>query len=168
MFSPVSVGLAPEPNNRFSVPDGVAVSLPVGSACHWNIWLTALLVPLLNDDASRLKGPELDPALAVAVPRLGNCTWPRTTALPFTSSVAAGVVLLIPILAVAPEPDWKITELTMSDVVSHSGTKFTVPVPVTGLDTSGANASVLTAAVSVLAAAPAVGAARTKAEGGNP
>lgn len=35
MCSPVSEGLlVPEPNNRFSVPEGEDVSLPDGSACH--------------------------------------------------------------------------------------------------------------------------------------
>jgi hypothetical protein len=35
MFRPVSAGLLlAKPNSRFKVPEGVAVSLPAGSACH--------------------------------------------------------------------------------------------------------------------------------------
>jgi hypothetical protein len=53
-FNPVSVGEAvPEPNSRFSVPDGVVVLLLAASACHWKVWLTAALVLLLNDEAMR-------------------------------------------------------------------------------------------------------------------
>ena len=38
IFSPVSDGLvAPSPNSRFKVPEGVPVSLPAGSDCHWNV-----------------------------------------------------------------------------------------------------------------------------------
>ena len=38
MCNPVSAGLvAPVPNRRFKVADGVAVSLPAGSASHWKV-----------------------------------------------------------------------------------------------------------------------------------
>src|SRR4030088_1631111 len=54
-FNPVSVGVAvPEPNSRFSVPDGVVVLLPAASAFHWKAWLMAAWVLLLNDEATRL------------------------------------------------------------------------------------------------------------------
>jgi hypothetical protein len=39
----------------------------------------------------------------------------------------------MPILAVVPVPDWNSAELMMSVVLSHSGIKFTLPVPVTAL-----------------------------------
>src|SRR5258708_36119263 len=52
-------------------------------------------------------------------------------ALPLTSSVAPGVLVLMPTFAVDPVPDWNRTELPIALVLVHSGTKFTVPEPVT-------------------------------------
>ena len=52
----------------------------------------------------------------------------RTSLLPFTSSVAAGAVVLMPMVLLF----WNITELMMSLVVSHIGILPTVPTPVTG------------------------------------
>src|SRR5260221_6840719 len=168
MFIPVSVGLTPAPNKRFSVPVGVAVLLPAGSACHWKNWLTGAAVVLLNDEASIMKGSELNPALAVAAPWLGNSKAPRTRALPPTSSVVAGVVLLIPILAPVPDPDWKIAEFVMSEILSHRGTKVAVPAPVTGPDANGVPPLVLSAAVAGPDTALCSGVARTNADGGSP
>ncbi len=54
-------------------------------------------MPLLNDEPCNENGCELNPLPAVAVPVLGNCSAPRAITPPFTSSVAAGVVVLIPI-----------------------------------------------------------------------
>ena len=56
-------------------------------------------------------------------PRLwrASSSVPRIVPPPFTSSVVAGVLVLMPILAVFPVPFWKSTELMMSEVESHSG-----------------------------------------------
>jgi hypothetical protein len=132
MFNPVSVGLVvPDPNSRFSDPVGLVVLLLTGSACHWKVCVTPALVPLLKAEAARSMGSEFAPLVAVATPALGRLSKPRIVLPPLTSSVAAGFVVLIPTFAVLPDPDWKITELMMSEVESHSGTKFNVPVPVT-------------------------------------
>jgi hypothetical protein len=105
MFNPVSLGAAPLPNKRFSVADGVVLLLPVGSACHWNVDATAFFVLLLNAEADKSSGWESKPLLAVAVPVAGKLRVPRKVEAPLTSSVVAGVVVLIPILAVFPLPD---------------------------------------------------------------
>ena len=130
--------------------------------------LTGAAVVLLNDEASIMKGSELNPALAVAAPWLGNSKAPRTRALPPTSSVVAGVVLLIPILAPVPDPDWKIAEFVMSEILSHRGTKVAVPAPVTGPDANGVPPLVLSAAVAGRDTALCSGVARTNADGGSP
>src|SRR5579864_1878745 len=111
ILNPVSDGTAvPEPNSRFSVPEGVAVSLPVGSACHWKVWFTAFEVELLNDEATKFSSCEFLPVTAVAAPDAGSVKGPRTAAEPCTSSVTPGVAVLIPIFAVAPEPVWLMAE----------------------------------------------------------
>jgi hypothetical protein len=66
------------------------------------------LVELLNEEATSVCGSEFFPPVAVAVPVAGRLSVPRTVLPPLMSSVEAGVVVLIPILAVLPEPDWKI------------------------------------------------------------
>ncbi len=106
IFSPVSAGaLVPEPNSRFKVPDGLAVLFPAGSACQRKCSLTAAPVPLLNAEAVNVVGCEFFPAVAVAALVAGILRLPRTVSLPFTSSVAPGVVVLMPTLAVLPVPD---------------------------------------------------------------
>ena len=60
------------PNNRFSFPEGEGVLLPTASACQRKSWSTAVLVPLLNEEACVSRGLELNPAVAVAVPVAGN------------------------------------------------------------------------------------------------
>src|SRR5579871_6227728 len=168
MFSPVSVGVDPELNSRFNVPDGLLVLLPTGSACHWKVWFTALPVLLLNADADWLVACELKPFVAVAVlvgpsenrPSTESC--PRMAPLPLTSSVAAGAVVLIPTLAVGDAPDWKIAELPRSPLLSiHRGMKSVVPEPpMVGVpDEPGFGGKLLE---------PGLGAASTKADAGSP
>src|SRR5258708_7019228 len=54
--NPVSAGTAvPDPNSRFNLPNGVALSFPVGSACQRKVSFTAAFVLLLNDEAVKLK-----------------------------------------------------------------------------------------------------------------
>ena len=105
-FSPVSAGDdPPEPNSKFKVADGVGESLAVGSAIHWNSSFTADWLLLLNAEAERFSGCEFFPAVAVAVPFEGSVKVPRTVAPPLTSSVVEGVFVLMPTLAVVPDPD---------------------------------------------------------------
>lgn len=61
-------------------------------------------MPLLNAEAACLTGSEFTPAVAVAGPANGNLSAPRIVPLPLTSSVVTGVMVLMPILAVLPEP----------------------------------------------------------------
>lgn len=56
----------------------------------------------------------------------------------------------------------------MSEVVSHSGTKLTVPVPVTAPPVGGGAKVCGVALASIGAGVEPDGAASTKAEGGNP
>ncbi len=78
-FSPVSAGVAvPVAYSRFSVPEAVVVLLFTGSACNWNVCATAVEVPLLNTDATKLCGRDLKPARAVAVPVAGKLSVPPT------------------------------------------------------------------------------------------
>ncbi len=82
-FSPVSAGVAiPWPNSRFNVPEALAVLLPVASAFHWNVWFTAVLVPLLNDEATKFSACEFLPPVAVAVPVAGKLNVPRAVVVP--------------------------------------------------------------------------------------
>jgi hypothetical protein len=105
MESPVSAGvLVPEANNKLSLPDGLEVLLPVGSACRLKVWFTAALLLLLNEEACRLAGCEFLPPVEAAVPVAGNCSVPRTVPAPLTSSVEAGVVVFKPTLAELPVP----------------------------------------------------------------
>src|SRR5215831_19559950 len=130
MCSPVSAGgLFPELNNKFRVPLGVLVLLPVGSACQRKFWLTALLVPLLNEDAVCRNCCEFLPLVAVAVPFEGRLSSPRIVPPPFTSSVLAGVVVFTPIFAALPLPTWNTTELpSVLPSGVQRGTKLTVPL----------------------------------------
>src|SRR5579863_9361203 len=116
---------------RFSVPDVpppckplvLAVFTPMIVPAPGNVWpemkvtfpvwSILKLVPLMASVGSVLLGNSVNVS--------------RTSVLPFTSSVAAGVVLLIPI----SDPFWKIREFTMSLDVSHMGMKSVVPLPVT-------------------------------------
>src|SRR5208283_75398 len=89
---------------------------------------------------------------------------PRIVALPLTSSVVAGAVVPIPILAVAPLPVWPMAEFSISVAVLQRGMRFTVPPEVvTSEETEGE-----------LVLEPAIegealeGAANTNAEGGSP
>ena len=95
----------PDAYSKFKDPLAVAVSLPAGSALSSNVCGTAVLVPLLNTEAPNCKGWESSPAVAVAVPMAGKANVPRTVPAPSTSSVVAGAVVLMPILAVLPVPD---------------------------------------------------------------
>jgi hypothetical protein len=60
--------LLPWPNSRFNEPLALLVLLPTGSACHWKVCETAVLVPLLNAEAAKSIACELKPAADVAVP----------------------------------------------------------------------------------------------------
>src|SRR5450432_2416823 len=95
-------------------------------------------MPLLNEEAVKFKGWEFLPTVEVAVPVVGRTRDPRTVAPPLTSKVEVGVVVLIPMRAVVPLPDWNTTELTMSLLVSQRGRKFAAPAPVTAAFVSGA------------------------------
>ena len=128
-----------------------------------------MLLLLLNDDAPRPIGCELLPAVAVATPPAGRPSVPRTVALPLTSSVLVGVVVLIPILAVVPLPVWLMAEFSMSLAVLHRGMRLTVPPEVVTPEADG-GAVVLEVALTLALddeALPA-GAANTNADGGNP
>jgi hypothetical protein len=71
--SPVSVGVVPfAPKRRCRLPEGLAVSLPVGSACQRKRCGTDAAVLLLNDALMKSSGLELKPAVAVAAPRFGR------------------------------------------------------------------------------------------------
>ena len=68
-------------------------------------------------------GCEFLPAVTVAEPVAGKVNVPRTVSPPLISSMEVGVVVLMPILAEDPVPDWNSTELPRvlpSGV--HSGT----------------------------------------------
>src|SRR5579871_261897 len=93
----------------------------------------AVLLLLLKDEAARLAGCELFPAIAVAGPVAGRLNAPMTDAAPrmvappFTSRVVAGEVVPMPILAVVPVPLWVILEFSMSVALLHSGMTLTIP-----------------------------------------
>src|SRR5713226_3741506 len=93
-------------------------------------------------------------------------------AVPFTSSVAPGAVVLMPILAVDPLPVCDTAEFWMLVEVVHSGRAFTVPpVVVTFDDDAGGAADEVVVPAMLLTAglAPVLaGTANTNAEGGNP
>src|SRR6266853_2016340 len=166
-FNPVSVGAAvPEPNSRLSVPDGVAVLLPTGSACQRKVSFTAAFVLLLNDEATRLRGCEFLPAVAFAVPVAGRPSAPRKMPLPVTSSVAAGAVLPMPTLV----PLSKTSELAMSAAASNLASLFTVPpAVVTGVVPVASGCAVAPwLAPLIVVVRLAAAAASMKAEGGSP
>src|SRR5271168_3204142 len=126
----------------------------------------AFCVPLLNDDPCSKNGCELNPAPAVAVPVLGNCNGPREITLPFTSSVAAGVIVLMPTATVLPEPDWNSTELPRTELLVQRGTKSVVPEPLTRAVAPTSEPA--PALLPLFGAFARVGTANTKAEAGRP
>ena len=86
---------------------------------------------LLNAEATKFCACDAFPELAVAVPVAAEFSRPCRLVDPLMSSAAIGVVVLIPIFAVPPEPDWNSTELARFDADVHRGTKLAVPDPVT-------------------------------------
>jgi len=98
---PVSAGVpVPERYSKFSVPEGLAVLLPAGSASQENSCGTAALVPLLNAEAIKSMGFETKPCVAVAVPVAGMIV-PAAVSSPLSVAV---VPLSAPVkLAVPPE-----------------------------------------------------------------
>jgi hypothetical protein len=105
ILSPVSAGVpVPGANNRFNDPLALAVLFPTGSACQRNFWFTTVWVPPLNTDAMKFSDCELAPAAEVAFAVEGRVSGPRMVAVPFTSRVAPGAVVLTPTLAVLPVP----------------------------------------------------------------
>src|SRR3984957_9559837 len=166
IFNPVSAAAAgATENRRFSVPEAEAVLLLTGSACQWKTSFCEVPAVLLNADATKPIGLEMVPADAVAFPELGRLSSPRMVAPPFTSSVAAGVVELMPIFAAVPLPVWNSTELVSALVLVQSGMKSAVPDPVT---LAGGRTAGDVALPFAETAPPIGGAASTKAEGGNP
>src|SRR5579872_1065885 len=121
----------------------------------------AVLVLLLNDEPCSNNGCEVKPALAEAVPVLGNCRLPREMIPPLTSKVAAGVVVLMPM---SPELDWNNSELPRIELEVQRGIKSGVPEPTT--------AAVVPTLVPLfcvpLAGLPGPSGASMNAEGGNP
>src|SRR5580700_1372563 len=163
--SPVSAG-APLPGaySRFSVPDRLAVSFPAGSACQRKCWLMDLLPPLLKDAASRSSGLELAPAAALAAPSAFRVSVLRIVAVPFTSNVAAGVVV--------PMPTWppasKIAEgSTVHDPVNWT-TSLAVAVPSLVILVQPVSGGTSRAPSGLASEAVTAGAASTNADGGNP
>src|SRR5580700_444948 len=114
-----SVPLVPPPVRPLPVAVVMPVMVPVpGKVCPVTkltlpVWSILNVVPLM--------------ATVESVPLGNNVSVSRTSLLPFTSSVAAGAVVLMPMLLVF----WKISEPMMSLVVSHMGIKSTTPLPVT-------------------------------------
>jgi hypothetical protein len=104
-FSPVSAGVFdPAAYSRFKVPAVRLVLFPTGSACQRKFCGTAAPTALLYTEAVNVSGCEFFPAVAVAAPVAGKLKFPRTVPPPFTSSVLAGFVVLIPTFAVEPLP----------------------------------------------------------------
>ena len=99
------------------------VLLPTGSLCHWNVCGTEL-VPLLNAEVTKSKGCELKPLLVVAIPVAGKLNRPESVPPPLTSRVEAGLMVLMPSLAVLPVPNWNSTELPMVDLPVQIGRKL--------------------------------------------
>src|SRR5580704_5291999 len=170
MCSPVSAGMfGAVANSRFNVADGDAVLFPTGSANQWNTWLAATLVPLLKVEATRPRPFELLPAEAVAVDAAGKLSSPRTVVEPFTSRVAAGVEVPMPILAVLPLPVCSTTESMMVEAPLKDGRKFALPpVVVTSVAVDGE--TLPPPALVAETAGPELtdGAASTNAEAGSP
>jgi len=175
-FKPVSAGaLVPEPNSRFRVPEGVEVLLPEASAFHWKVWFTAEDVPLLNEDATKSCACEGLPPLEIAMPIAGAVRMPWMLTAPFTSSVATGVVVPMPIFAVDPLPVCDTVEFWMFVDVVQRGIALTVPPVVVTFDADGGSVEGAADQVVTLAAALAAvlgprvaGVASTNADGGNP
>src|ERR1700691_1590535 len=106
IFRPVSAGVPdPDAKSRLMAPDGLAVSLLTGSACHWNFSPTVVEFELLKAAAVKVCGCEFLPAEAVAAPRDIMFRAPCTFSVPLTARVAAGEEVPMPTFAVAPVPD---------------------------------------------------------------
>src|SRR5215467_2650616 len=86
------------------------------------------------------------------------------------SKVAPGAVVLMPIFAEVPVPDWNNTEFPMFEAEVHRGTKFVVPDPVTVPAGGALVVEFVVPAVDeeVGSDIDELGVASTKAEGGNP
>ena len=82
---------------------------------------------LLKADDSKSNGCEFIPAVFVALPVAGNCSTPRKSPLPFTSSVAAGAFL--PMLTLPPS--WNNAELPNAVLLVQRGMKLVLPEPLT-------------------------------------
>jgi hypothetical protein len=117
------------PSNRVIGLKGAVVLLPVASACQLKYSLTAVALPLLKLEATKLTGSEVEPFVLVAAVFAGRVNTPRTVSVPFTSSVAAGVDVLTPIFTVASVPVWTRAELARLVALVQRGTKFGVPRP---------------------------------------
>jgi hypothetical protein len=115
----LSAPLVPPPASPLPVAVVTPVMVPApGNFCPATkltlpVWSTLNAVPLM----ARVESVPLGKRVSVS----------RTSLLPFTSRVAAGAVVLMPIC----ELFWKINESMISLVVSHMGMKSTTPLPVT-------------------------------------
>ena len=119
----------------------------------------------MKTDAVNAWGAEFLPADAVAAPVAGRLSVPRTVVAPLTSRVLVGVVVLTPVLAVAPVPDWNNTELPSApELFVHRGRKSAVPVP----DTAAVEMSAGADAVDEELLPAATGTAGMNAEAGSP
>ena len=145
------------------MPAGLAVSLPAGSACQRKCCVIDALVLLLKDAASRSNGLEVAPAVAVAALLAFMVKVLRSMAVPFTSSVAAGVVVPIPTLP----PDSKMAEGSIAHAAVNLATWFALAVPslVTAVQALSGETS---RAASGFAPETIAAVARRNAEGGSP
>lgn len=124
--SPVAAGAAvPAPNSRLRFALGVVVLFPVGTASQRKFCVVAAAGVLVNALALNSRICETAPAFAVAGAMGGSVSIPRTKADPPTSSIPAGAAELMPIPAVP----CVIFEFPSVLAAVHSGTVFTVPVP---------------------------------------
>ena len=86
---PVSAGVPPVAlASRLKVAPGLAVLLPVGSACHWKAGKTGVLVEELYELAWKNIGKESKPPELVALPARETFNRPRQMDLPLTSNTA--------------------------------------------------------------------------------
>jgi hypothetical protein len=127
-----------------------------------------VLVLLSKDAASRSNGLDVAPAAAVAAPLAFMVNVLRSMAVPFTSSVAAGVVVPMPTLP----PDSKMAKGSIMQGAVNLATWLAVAVPSLVIPVqavSGEMAGTARGFVTEAASADAgAGAASTNAEGGNP
>ena len=127
-----------------------------------------MLDPLLKAEAARFSGCELLPAVAVAVPVVGRENVPRTVALPFTSRLVVGALVLMPTLAVGDVPDWNNAELPMVATPVNSGKNPVVPAPVIVPGGTTLGAPVVAAGLVELLPTTLPDAARANADAGKP